>query len=330
MKTIYLVTGASGHLGSTLIRQLLEFNKPIRALVLPGEEEFIPKEVTCYSGNVCDRESLKPFFAHEDDEELILFHCAGIVTISSSFDPNVWKVNVEGTRNILEMAQEYKVRKMIYVSSVHALIEKESGDTAEAEVFEPDKIEDQYGKSKAAAAALCQQFAKEGLDVSIVHPSGIYGPGDIRKNNHSVRSVELMAKGLIPLSMEGGFDFVDVRDAARGMIQCAGKGRRGECYILSGHFVTTTELINGVRKLCGYKPVKLEFPYSFVKHFAPFLEKGSHLLGNKKPLVTPYSLAILNTNGHFTHAKASKEFDYSARSVEESLRDMIEEFGIRV
>ena len=325
MKTIYLVSGASGHLGSTLVKKLKKENHRIRALVLKGEEPYVDKDVEICIGNVNDIDSLERFFEHREDEEVILFHCAGIVTISSKKNPLVNKVNVEGTRNMLEMAMKHKVKKMIYVSSVHAILENKDGINSEPEEFYPEMIDDPYGRSKAAAAKLCKEYADKGLDVSTVLPSAIFGPGDQRKNNHSVISVWMMYKLRIPVGLQGGFDFVDVRDVSQGMIDCAKKGRKGQCYILSGHYLKVNDLMNGVNKVCGRRSIKVAIPYRIVRPFVPLMEK---LIGifTKKPLITPYSLAILNVNGHFSYEKASKEFGYSPRETGETLKDMIKEF----
>ena len=326
LKKLYLLTGASGHLGSTLLKLLLDQNERVRVLVLPNEERFIPKGVEIIIGNVLDKDSLVPFFQRDEEEEVILIHCAGIVTISSKPNPMVYKVNVEGTKNVLQMALDHNVDKAVYVSSVHALLEEEHGDTKETKHFEPEKIEDQYGSSKAMASKIALEYAQKGLNICIVHPSGIYGPGDIRHTNHSVTSIRLMALGYIPVSLKGGFDFVDVRDAAKGILLASEYGKPGETYILSGHYSEVSDLLRIINRICHRKTLNIEIPFGFLQAIAPLVEKGSSLLGIRRPLVTPYSIAILNSNGHFSHEKAAKELGYEPRSVEESLRDMVEEF----
>ena len=325
METIYLVTGASGHLGSTLVSKLKEEKNRIRALVLPGEEKYVDNDVEICIGNLTDPESLEKFFDLSADQEAILFHCAGIVTVSSKQSPIVYKVNVEGTENILKQALKHKIKKMVYVSSVHAMDRKPEGIISEPEAFYPDRIDDQYGRSKAMASNLCLEYAKKGLDVSMVLPSAIYGPGDLRRNNPSVRSVYMMYRFKVPVSVEGGFDFVDVRDVAQGMIDCARKGRKGECYIVSGHHLESIELMNGINEICSRKLIRHSVPYGMVKIAIPALEKMLGLFTDK-PIITRNSLSILNTNGHFSHDKATAEFGYSPRETKETLKDMIEEF----
>ena len=327
METLYLVTGASGHLGTILCSKLLEQGRKVKALILPGEEKYAVEGIETITGDVTDPSSMEPFFKHGKDEEIIVLHCAGIVTIASKTDPLVYRVNVEGTRNILEMSLKHKARKVVYVCSVHALVEAEEGETKETDVYHPELIADQYGKSKAEAGNIALDYFGQGLDVNIIMPSGIFGPGDYRRNNHMIRAIEAMAKGYIPVSLQGGFDFVDVRDVADGIIACAEKGRPGEPYILSGHYLTVADILDEINSVCSRRTLGIEIPYWLVKPFGPLAETIGKYLGKGKPLVTPYSLAILNTNGHFSHEKATADLGYEPRSVSESIIDMIVEIN---
>src|SRR5699024_5201170 len=110
-KIIYIVTGAAGHLGSTVVRKLLALGKTIRTLVLPHEmhkNDLIGTEI--YEGDVCNEESLEPLFATQDGEELIVIHCAGIVSIASGYHKIVYDVNVSGTRNVVDCCIKHHVK----------------------------------------------------------------------------------------------------------------------------------------------------------------------------------------------------------------------------
>ena len=179
MKKIYLVTGATGHLGNTLVKKLLERGECVRALTLAGEKGMRHFGALYYEGDVRDKESLRAFFSHKDDEELFLIHAAGIISIREKGEKNLRAVNIDGVKNIISLAEENKVKRMIYVSSVHALNERgRDGIIAEADHYESECVVGEYAKSKAIASKMVLDAVKRGLDASLVRPSGIIGPGD--------------------------------------------------------------------------------------------------------------------------------------------------------
>ena len=323
-KKLYLITGANGHLGSCLIKRLLNDNNNIRGLYLANENNHIPDKVEAVMGNVLDKESLLPFFNCDGYDEVNLIHCAAIVSIESKTNPMIYKVNVEGTRNVMDLALENKIDKVIYVSTVHAIKEEEYPTIIkETKDFNPDYVSGQYGKSKAIATNMVLEYASRGLNVSIVHPSGILGPGDINKSNNSINSLIQMYEGKIPVSLSGGYDFVDVRDVVEGIVSCLEKGRKGECYILSGQYMSVKDMINEARKLNNKKPINIEIPAGLVKLIAPLTEFVSIKLLKTKPLLTPYSFYVLQGNALFSNEKAKKELGYTTREIKETIKDTV-------
>ena len=167
-----------------------------------------------------DRESIRPFFDKTGYDHTTLVHCAAVVTIASKANPAVWSVNVGGTSNVMQLALENQTDRVIYVSSVHAIPERPGAEViTEVDHFSPDAVCGQYAKAKAAATQMVLEYAKRGLNVSVVHPSGIIGPGDFYVKNHMIKTIRAMAKGTIPVSISGGFDFVDSRDVAEGILR---------------------------------------------------------------------------------------------------------------
>ena len=324
MKKLWLVTGATGHVGSILLSALQQRGEHVRALVRPGSNVDVHSDVEICEGDIRNRESLIPFFDRGNYDYVSLVHCAALITIASKHNPEVWNINVHGTNNVMSLARDTGVERIVYVSSVHAIPEKPANETiTEVSSFSPSLVHGQYAKSKAAAAQIVMDYAKAGLNVSVVHPSGIIGPGDTRSRNHMIRTIQAMAEGKISVGLQGGYDFVDSRDVAAGIIGCEEKGRPGECYILNGHYIGVLELVNTIRRLQGKKTTKLEAPHALAKMIAPVAEWVSHVFGKGVPLLTPYSVYTLHTNGRFSHEKASREFDYHPRPVEESIRDSI-------
>ncbi len=324
MKKLWLVTGATGHVGTILVSVLQQRGEHVRALVRPNSNIVAHSNVEIYEGDIRNRESLIPFFDRGDYDYVSLVHCAALITIASKHNPEVWNINVHGTNNVMSLARDTGVDRIVYVSSVHAIPERPANEIiTEVSSFSPNLVHGQYAKSKAAAAQIVMDYAKAGLNVSIVHPSGIIGPGDTRSRNHMIRTIQAISDGKISVGLQGGYDFVDSRDVADGIIGCEEKGRPGECYILNGHYIGVLELVNSIRKIRGKKTTRIEAPHALAKLIAPVAEYFSRTFSKDAPLLTPYSVYTLHTNGRFSHEKATREFDYHPRPMEESIRDSL-------
>ncbi|HAQ51181.1 MAG TPA: hypothetical protein DCR12_00240, partial [Lachnospiraceae bacterium] len=120
MNKLYLITGATGHVGTILTNELLKRNEKIRALVIDGQENDLPEEVEAVIGDITDRDSLKAFFDTDGYDKVTLIHLAAMVSIASKNSPTLYDVNVNGTENVMELALESSVDRVIYISSVHA------------------------------------------------------------------------------------------------------------------------------------------------------------------------------------------------------------------
>lgn len=323
MSVQYLVTGAAGHLGSTIVRLLRLEGAQVRALILPGDPAaaLLPEGVTRIEGDVCDP-SAERLFEGVDGEEAIVIHAAGIVSIASHYDSRVHDVNVGGTRNLLSLCKKHGVRKLVHVSSVHAIPERPAGEVIrEVSSFSPDRVSGLYAKTKAEATQAVLDAAREGLNASIVHPSGILGPYD-PGHGHLTQLVVDYCRGTLTACVNGGYDFADVRDVARGILSCCENGRSGECYILSGHYCTVPDLLNLLHEITGKHRIKTVLPHWFVHVTAPLAELYYRIL-RQPPLYTSYSLYTLSTNAAFSHEKADQELGYSVMPLRDTLRDTV-------
>lgn len=322
----YLITGATGFLGRAVVQLLVGHRCRVLALVMENDPliDTLPSEVEPYYGNLTEKDSMRDFFA-AGGENFCVLHCAGIVSIASNPGKMLYSVNVQGTQNIIDLCREYHAAKLVYVSSVHAIPEKPAPQTiTETHQFTPDEIDGDYGKSKAMATALVLKAAQEGLNASVVHPSGIIGPGDLACGNMT-RMLLALSRGRLPLGVKGGYDFVDVRDVAVGILACAERGKAGECYILSGHYASIRDIFTMTASLLGEKAPRLYAPAALAKCFAPICEKIAHLR-KQRPFFTPYSISVLDSNGHFSNAKASKTLGFHARPLKETLRSTLHWF----
>jgi len=322
---IYLVTGATGHLGYTIVSQLISDGRQVRALVLPQDalSSRLPREVDILRGNVLDKQSLDLFFKVPPDVEIYLIHSAGIVTTSLKYRQIVYDVNVQGTKNLLEAAANHQVKKMVYVSSVHAIPELPKGQVIrEVGHFDKNLVYGMYSKTKAEATQAVLEAAAKGLDVTVVHPSGICGPNS-HAYNYATQLVIDCWKGLLPMGVEGGYDFVDVRDVASGTISSCHKGKRGECYILANRYISVKEIFTTFQELTGKKLPRLMAPLWMAKASLPLCSLY-YKIKKRLPLFSSYSLYTLNTNANFSSDKARLQLGYVTRPFQETLADTIE------
>ena len=319
----YLVTGASGFLGRAVLAELKKKGAPIRALLVENDPlaSGLPENVSVVYGDVCDDASLARFFSGADSGTCVI-HCAGIVSVASHPGERIYRVNVGGTNNILRHCEKAGVGKLVYVSSVHAIPEKPKGtEITEDAVFSPELVRGDYAKSKAIATSLVFETADRGLNASVVFPSGIIGPGDIGKGSITNMLLSFLA-GKLPVAVKGGYDFVDVRDVAAGIVACAEQGQPGHGYILSGEYATIRDILNAAKDALGIKRAVSFLPICLAKLIAPLNEKRS--MRKKQPLYfTPYSIVVLDSNGLFNRSAAAAAFGYSPRSLRSSIRDTV-------
>ncbi len=324
MHSQYLLTGATGFLGRAVAELLAARGAKVTALALPDDPaaQTLPKGVKVICGDVCNRASLRAFF-RSGGKNTCVIHCAGMVSIRTRPDPRLRRVNVDGTWNVLSLCRRYDVGKLVYVSSVHAIPERKKGQViAEVRTFSPRQVSGPYAKSKAEATAMVLKAAENGLNACVVHPSGIIGPGDAAIGSMT-GMIASFCRGKLPMGVKGGYDFADVRDVASGIVSCCGRGRAGECYILSGEYVSIPKMLGLLARETGRKPVRFFAPAWLAKAAAPFAE-GISLLRREKPYFTPYAVSVLCSNGRFSHEKATTALGYMPRPFAVTLRDTLE------
>ncbi|MEJ5241151.1 MAG: SDR family oxidoreductase [Anaerolineales bacterium] len=315
-----LVTGATGHIGNVLVRELVQRRDWVRALVLPGED-ITPLQglnVEIVHGDVCDIQGLQPAFEGID----VVYHLAGVISILPGSDPLVWKVNVEGTRNVLEMVRRNGVSRMVYTSSIHAIQRVAHGITIDENLpFDPNNPYGIYDRSKATASLEVLQATKRGLDAVIVCPTGVIGPYDYRRSEMG-EVIQTALRGGPQLYVEGAYDFVDVRDVVEGLIQAAERGKSGEHYILSGQRISVRYILESIRIITGRTFPMIRVPLSLARLFAQF-SSIYYRYRKTRPRFTPYSLEVLQSNARISYAKARRLLGYRPRSLFESLCDAV-------
>lgn len=325
MKRIYIVTGAYGHLGSTIIRKLIEKGAAVRALILPQDQLAAAEQwdIERVEGDVRDIESLRPLFAGTADMEVVVIHTAAIVDIRTEVSPNTYEVNVNGTKNMVDLSLEYGVHRFIHISSVHAIPEpKDLRVIQETKTFSPDTVEGSYAKTKAEASQyVIQSVQEKGLPAIILHPSGIIGPFDSGRN-HIIQGIIKYLNGQLFTCPNAGYDFVDVRDIAEACIAAVDKGRIGETYILSNRHYAMPEIFRMLHLMTGQRRIRYYIPMWLAKAAAPLFEIQAKR-SKMPPIYTKYSLETLESNDKFSCSKAVKELGYRTRDMYDTLQDTV-------
>jgi len=319
-----VVTGATGHIGNVLARRLTAQGQAVRALVMPGDDlrPLTGLDVEIIYGDVTDLASLELAFTGVD----IVFHLAGIVTIMPGMAGVLERVNVGGVRNVAAACRAAGVRRLVYTSSVHAIAEPPQGTAIdESQPFDPNRVLGDYARSKARATLLLlDEVAKGGLDAVICCPTGVIGPGDYGISNIGQLILDF-ASGQLKSYVSGAYDFVDVRDVARGLILAAEKGLKGRHYILSGAQVQVPELMKELEKDIGYPAPTFRIP-SAIARAAGVLASAYYRLLRRRPVFTAYSIDVLRSNSQVSSARAREELGFTSRPWRESIRDHVEWF----
>jgi dihydroflavonol-4-reductase len=316
-----LVTGASGHVGNVLVRKLLAQGEKVRALVLPGEDcsslDNLPVEKM--SGDVLQPDTLAAAFCGVD----VVYHLAAIIAILPGQEALMRRVNIEGTRNVINAALACGVRRLIYTSSIHALQRPPMGVTIDETLhFDVSNPAGEYDRTKAIGSLeVLKAVAERGLDAVILCPTGIIGPYDYRRSEMGELIHDWMAHRVSVL-VDGSFNFVDVRDVADGHILACQNGRRGAAYILGGERVSLEWMWRVVHQVTGLstRSLKIPFPLAIMAAwFSPFYYR----LARTTPRFTSYALETVQSNSMISHARAEHELGYRPRSLVETLGDTV-------
>lgn len=314
------VTGATGHIGNVLVRKLLTRGKKVRAIVPPFEDTK-PLEglnVEIIEGDVRNIGALHKAFHGAE----IVYHLAGIITISSGNDDFLYQVNVEGTKNVVDACLKNQVKRMVYISSVHALKEPPQGTIIDETCsYDPECARGSYDRSKAMASLEVLKGIDKGLNAVLICPSGVIGPCDYKISQMGHLIINFMKRD-VKARVDGAYDFVDVRDVAEGMILACEKGKCGS-YVLSGEQISVQDLFLELEKSTGVKSPQLKVPLWLVKMLSKISPMYYKVTG-KEPLFTSYSIDVLNSNSQISCAKAGSELDYSPRPIRESIKDSVE------
>ena len=316
------VTGAAGHVGANLVRALLRRGHQVRALVHHDRRALQGLDVEVVQADVSDFNSLVRAFTGVS----LVYHAAGYISVSTGDWESLKAINILGTRNVIDACLHCGVQRLVYFSTIEAL-EDSPMDTAVDEarpLARPEKCFP-YARSKIAADRLVREASTvRGLDAVILYPTAILGPFDFRLGYPNMGLLTLCNGGL-PALIDGGFDWVDVRDVAEGAVSAGEHSPSGEKYILSGHWAAIQDLAKIVEEVCGTRAPRWVLPMWMGRLGAPFLTAFGQL--TKRPsLCTSASLKPLRGNRRMSHRFAAKELGYRPRPLKETVIDTLRWF----
>lgn len=318
---IALVTGASGHIGANLVRLLLTEGYQVKALVHVDQKALIGLEVATINCDLLDESGLIKAFDGVDT----VFHCAARIAIYKPMEEGMLKVNIDGTRNVLKAAFKMGVKRVVHFSSIHALkAEPEEEVIDESRALVTESCQMLYDFSKAESERLVLKAVADGLDAVILNPTAVIGPYDFKPSLLGTFILGL-SKGAIPALVKGGFNWVDVRDVAQGALAAARKGRRGERYLLAGHWKEIADLAQIVCGFQGRQAPQLLLPDWLARLGIPLIELLAMLRG-KNPLFTRDSLTTLKHHRLISAQKASTELGFTARPLSLTIKDTLDWF----
>lgn len=314
-----VVTGATGHLGNVLVRELLARGEAVRVVIQPGDDTSPLEglELQRVESDIRDGAKLRQAFAGARR----VFHLAGIVSITRAQREKMRDVNVGGTRAVLQACREAGVSRLVHMGSVHALTEPPRGVLDESCGFDASKATGAYGKTKAEACAAVQRAVREGeVDAVLVLPTGVVGPLDARLSEVGQLLLDLEA-GRVPFLLSGGHDWVDVRDVARGTLLAAERGARGEAYLLGSEYVTVVDLARVVSEETGSRVPRIlpRWVAQVLATSAPLVEAVTR----RRALLTPYAVHALTVPFTVSHQKATRELGFNPGPVRQALRDAL-------
>jgi dihydroflavonol-4-reductase len=318
-----LVTGATGFVGAAVARALLSAGWQVRALVRGSSDrrnlQGLPMEIAV--GDLTDCASLDRAIA----DCPVLFHVAADYRLGTREPSQLYRCNVEGTRNILLAARHAGVDRIVYTSSVATIgLPKDGAPGLEDTPVALTDMIGHYKRSKYLAEQLVRDAARTGVPVVIVNPSTPVGPGDV-KPTPTGQMVLDAASGRTPAYVDTGLNIVHVDDVATGHLLAYQRGRPGERYILGGQDMTLQEILMQIAGLVGREPPRIRLPHAAVLGVA-FVAEAFAKVSGRSTRISVEAARMSEKRMFFSSAKAIDELGYRWRPPIEAFADAVRWF----
>lgn len=315
------VTGASGHIASSLIPMILSKGHRVKALVNKSKLSFSHPAVEIITGDIRNQPATAKLAEGCD----VLIHTAAKISINSNNDPSVYDTNVNGTINVFNAASQAGVKRFLHISSIHAYNQSPVSESLdENRVYCTDRAA-RYDRSKRDAEKFVLGHAGNSMEAIVLNPTAVVGPDDHRPSLMGQAIMDLY-NNKVPMLIKGGFDFCDVRDVSAGIINAIEKGQHANTYLLSGKWYSLTSLHHMIMGIKGEKKQVAVLPGWMGYAGLPFITLAAKL-SNREPLYTKESLStLLQGNCNIVSRKAADELGYTCRTLFETLTDTINWF----
>lgn len=324
-----LVTGGCGFLGSFVVKELRARDVSVRVLAVPGEARDNLAGVTgveIVEGDVTSPEACRRAVVGVDT----VFHVAAIYADWAPDPTRMYDVNMRGTFHVLEAARRARVEKVIYTASIVSVGRPQPGMLGdERTAYEAWDIDFPYSRSKYFSREIAEYFAAWGdLDVRVVCPGIVFGPGDIRPTPSGNLIIASMTTPGPAVVMEGGASYVDVRDAAAAHVLCAEKGKPGERYLATAHNLSNAELVAAIDRVTGRKRRSVRLPTAVARSIVRGMEAQARRTGTPPLLVRTFFEYALRAS-YYDNTKSVRELGARYRPIDETIRDAVAYFRAR-
>jgi dihydroflavonol-4-reductase len=311
------VTGASGHLGNVLCRQLLQKGYQVKALYQSDKTALDGLPVQLFQGAITDPVAIDAFL----EGCTAVVHCAARISLDGDPDGKAFYTNTEGTKIVFQKAVAHQLRTFVQISSVHAVEEQPLELPFDENRPYKTKHSASYDYSKSVSEQyVLQQAQQQPIKVIVVRPSSIVGPYDFKPSPLGSALVDLY-QGKIPVLPEGGYDFVDVRDVAASTIAALEHGENKQVYLLTGKYYTLFQLATIIRTTTGKKTPGIILPYRLLKLLLPLVALYSKITG-AAPSFTREAIDTLKySHRHMDAQKARQALQHHSRPLQASIHD---------
>ena len=313
------ITGASGFIGINLVQRLNDLGWALRTT---DERPLAGVETAGIEHTIADVRDLAAMAKVVEGVDVV-FHLAARITLATH-DPGAWDMNVTGPATVAAAALKAGVPRMVHCSSVHAFdlsLARPRLNELSPRALAPGRPI--YDRSKFAGETEVRRVIEDGLDATIVNPTGVIGPLDLGPSRMN-KVIDAAATGRLPVVVHGGFDWVDVRDVVDGMLGAVEHGRTGENYLLGGHKASALHIGRLAGALNGHLGPVFALPGHLARWVAPVGERVSRWFDSD--VMTPASIGTLLDDPVVEIDKARDELGYEPRPLEDTVRDTVRWF----